>query len=105
MLSQPILRGASWWTPYSVSNVNCRAVERFKREKKDRDNGVRPGGGGNPGGGNPGSGNDDDLSRCVNDPDNCEEVDEPMTCTTTSESKWDPTTNTWVEVATVTCSY
>ncbi len=106
MVAQPFLRGASWWAPYSVSNVNCSAVERFKREKKARDDGnTHGGGGGDPEAGNPGNGGGDPMSRCAADPNNCEEVDAPMTCSGTSTSEWDSTTNTWSEVTTVVCTY
>ena len=84
---------------YKVSSVNCTAVERFKQEKVNRDEGTDPGGGGGdpPGdGANPSRG-DDPISRCSEDPDSCVEVEQPMTCTST----WDPEN----QVYTLTCNY
>lgn len=82
-----------------VSPVNCTAVEKFKQEKINRDKGTNPGGGGGgpPGGGsNPGRGTDP-MSRCTENPDDCEEEEEPMTC----KSTWDPEN----QVYTLTCYY
>ncbi len=79
-----------------VSAVNCTAVQRFKQEKINRDKGIKPGGGNSGGGSNPNRGTDP-VSRCTEDPDNCEETEEELKC----EGTWDPKKQAY----TLTCSY